>query len=518
MDRGARWLASLLWPVLVVVLLLRLVLAARVELVPDEAFYWVWTRHLAPGYFDHPPMIAYLMWLSTRVLGNTELGVRLPATVLSVGAVLVLVLLARRLLRDPRATGYVLLMWLVSPLWAVLGLIFTPDTPAAFFSICAMAVAVLIADRDDREGPVTARPFTSDCDSWILFGLFSGLAMLSKYTSVLAPGGVALALLTSARGRAHLKRPWPWMAGLIALAVFSPVVYWNATHHWASFAFQLHHGASEGITEGITGVFPQLTARLLGLVSFVAGQAVVWTPILFVVALVVMLVNWRKYGGLRGADRVLLWCGTLPLVFFGWAATRSHGEINWPAFAYFPLSLLTARYLGENWAGRRVQFVREGCKVALVMMIAMHLVAVPGVTTLLARWRVPIPHSVTDLSGWRSFGRQVSERAAGARVICNRHQDAGEAAFYMPGQPDVWCEGVGSRPTAFDYFDTGRPDYARLNRVLFVGSHVKLFMEKFGYPDATPLAPILLPSPRKARAHAATMVMKSEEWGGRKEK
>src|SRR5256885_12839649 len=121
MEGAARRLLQYLWPILGLLLLLRLALAARLELAPDEAFYWVLTRHLSTGYLDHPPMIAYLMWLSTRVFGNTELAVRLPAALLSLASVAVLVAFARRLLNDLRAVGYALLMWVASPLLAVLG-------------------------------------------------------------------------------------------------------------------------------------------------------------------------------------------------------------------------------------------------------------------------------------------------------------------------------------------------------------------------------------------------------------
>ena len=136
-EGGAVLALRLLWPLLAVLLVIRLALAASCNLLPDEAFYWVWTRHLAGGYLDHPPMIAYLMWLSTRVLGNSQIGVRLPCVLMSLASIALIVALVRRQLKDDRAAGYVAIMWLASPLAAVTGLIFTPDTPSIFFSICA---------------------------------------------------------------------------------------------------------------------------------------------------------------------------------------------------------------------------------------------------------------------------------------------------------------------------------------------------------------------------------------------
>ena len=502
---GAAWLARYFWLVAAALLAVRMLLGALCNLVPDEAFYWTWTRHLSTGYFDHPPMIAWLMWLSTHLLGNTELGVRFPAAVLSIGSLAVLVGIGRQVLPDARAVGLVILMWISGPLLPVIGTIVTPDAPATFFSVCALACAVAAANLDDRndrsDSPSGARGQRAG-GLWLLFGLFCGLALLSKYTTVLVPVGVALALLTSRQGRRHFARPWLYLAGLIALAVFSPCIYWNYKHQWVSFLFQINHGAGGGSTEGLHGFLP----RLLSVAGFVGGQAAVWTPILFVIAVVVMFANWRGYGKLCGVDRLLLWSGTLPLVFFGVMSARSHGEMNWPAFAYFPLSLLVSRYFAENWRRNRVQWIQMGCGVALGFTVGVHLLAVPAVQQVLLRSGVPLTHQITDLWGWPQFGRQLSETANGFPVVCNRHQDAGEAAFYMPGQPDVWCDGIAFRPTAFDYFDTGQPDFAREPQVLFVADprHVDPFMKKWKYTQKWDMPKVVMPGLGKNRSHSAT--------------
>lgn len=131
-------------------LAVRIAYAAKLLLVPDEAFYWLLSRHLAPGYLDHPPMIALVIWLGTHLAGSTELGVRIVGVLMAAGSMAIIVALAKYVLRDMRATRWVAAIWLTSPLLAGLGTISTPDTPATFFSVCALALAVLIADRDDQ--------------------------------------------------------------------------------------------------------------------------------------------------------------------------------------------------------------------------------------------------------------------------------------------------------------------------------------------------------------------------------
>src|SRR6202020_1049986 len=106
---------------------------------------------------------------------NTELGVRLPAALLSIGSLSILYLLAGKVLKDRRAVGFVVLMWIAGPLLAVIGTIITPDAPATFFSICALACAVMVAERDDRIMYADPPPWSDGAGIWMLFGFFIGL-------------------------------------------------------------------------------------------------------------------------------------------------------------------------------------------------------------------------------------------------------------------------------------------------------------------------------------------------------
>jgi 4-amino-4-deoxy-L-arabinose transferase-like glycosyltransferase len=506
-----------------VVLVVRLFYAARVLLVPDEAFYWVLSRHLAPGYLDHPPMIALLIWIGTHVVGSTELGVRLLGVLMSVAAMVIIVALSRRVLHEARAAVWVAVIWLTSPLLAALGAIFTPDTPAVFFSVCALTMVCLIVDSDDQG---EAGKSGSAC-LWLLFGLFCGLGMVSKYTAVLLPASVALAMLFSRRGRVHYRRPWIYLSGILALLVFSPVIWWNATHEWVSFLFQLHHGtASHGPQEGLSNTALGLRP-LKDIGIYIGGQAAIWTPVLFGITIVVLVEYWVRYVRsarvrsalrthlsnremmVRSADPtesearnqplsqleiVLLWSGTFPLVLFAVAAIRSHHtEANWPGFAYFPISLLIARWLSQKWSGRRLKWAHLGVRVALVGLVGIYVIAFPAVSQKIGALPVHVPHALMDLNGWREYGRWLGNMSKmdDAPIITNRHQDAGEAAFYMPGQPEVWCISIGTRPTAFDYFDE-KPDFAKIPQVIWVGGNYNLFEKSYGYVESARVSDMII--------------------------
>jgi hypothetical protein len=117
--------------------------------------------------------------------------------------------------------------------------------------------------------------------------------------------------------------------------------------------------------------------------------------------------------------------------------------------------------------------------VAAVGLVVIH--APEAVARLLPpKIREPAMAKMDQQFGWRELGKRVGELNDGRPIVCNRHQFAGEVAFYAPGQPDVWPAADGSRPTAFDYFDP-RPDFAAMPRLLFIGTHDEEFARHYGF-------------------------------------
>ena len=480
-SQRQRFIPGWLWLLVLAFLAIRVALAWATQLAPDEAVYWSWSRHLACGYLDHPPMVAWLIRLSTVIVGQNELGVRLFSVLLGTGSLVLLLLLGSHYLASRRAVACLGFILLSSPLLAGFSLLATPDTSSTFFSLASLGCVALIFLPGDQE-PSGRR----DALSWIWAGVLCGLAMVAKYTAVLLPASIGLALLSSAPGRRQLRTPWPWISGVLALAVFSPVVLWNQHHDWVSFRFQLHHGLA--IAPPPT-FLAGLRKAAISVAAYIGGQFLIWTPLLFPIGIVVLLHFWRRFAALRPVDRLLLWAATFPLLFFAYAATRSKGEINWPSFAYLPLSLLTIRWLEETWDRRRVALVRNGCVVALIGLVVLQLVTPLG-SNPVPRWfgrmlpvrlRRPVMAKLDELTGWRELGRRVGvANRDGRPVACELHQVAGEVAFYAPGQPDAWPAGDGERVYAFSYFDT-RPDFHDIPRVLYVGANYKWFARRYGY-------------------------------------
>lgn len=223
---------SLVAGLLILLVVLQGLYNARVPLMGDEAYYWAWSQHPGLSYFDHPPLIAWLLRLATAWAAS-EFTVRL-VPLLCLGLSTWLVWRLAREIDGDRAAAIALAIFLVMPATHIGAFAAVPDAPLMF----CWTLALYAGHRTLRAEP-GIWPLTT--------GLAIGLALLSKYTAILFPVAL-LAYLTIWR-RDVLRRRSSWLAALLALAVFSPVLIWNQQHDWVSLAFQYRHGADGG--EGI---------------------------------------------------------------------------------------------------------------------------------------------------------------------------------------------------------------------------------------------------------------------------
>jgi 4-amino-4-deoxy-L-arabinose transferase-like glycosyltransferase len=289
---------------------MRAIFAAALPLRVDEAYYWTWSRESVISYLDHPPMVAWGISLGTYIFGDTNFGVRFTGLV----AMLVMeVLLADIVWRTTREWRYVILAVLLPEAALDYGLLMTkvvPDTALIAF-VLAMVWALV------------RQALSGDQRWWLLAGLFGGFALLSKYVVVLLiPAIVAYVVVPSWRKK-QLSSPYPWLAALIALVMFSPVLYWNAIHDFVSFRFQLDRPAQ------IQG----WSLKFLG--ELVAVQFLFLGPLLFPVVLIgTARLGWR---GFRTQDPIailLSMCVAVPLGFFLWRSLYARIGDSWPLFVW----------------------------------------------------------------------------------------------------------------------------------------------------------------------------------------
>ena len=420
----------------------RLALAAWLPLFPDETYYWDWSRHLAPGYFDHPPAIAWAIRLGTMIVGVSPLGVRLGAWLAGTLATVATVWIGHSL-GGPRAAMWTAVVVVCLPV-AALGLVLaTPDA----MLVAGMALTLACVLRAVAEPPATGTTFVW----WLAAGASLGTAMLAKYPAVFLAAGVLLGIALRPELRVHLRRPGPYVATALALAIIAPMVWWNAGHDWVSFRFQLRHGLATSGTR--TSVVVQVVDSLRHESEYVGGIVLLASPILFGLAVAAIVRALRRP---TPPAATLLGVVSVTWIFaFAASALRHSAEPNWSAPALLAAAPLIGWAVADGWARR---WAVAGCALALAMLITVVGVAVHPLAFV-----PPARDPVARAYGWNALGVRVAalgaadtqdvERGHRVWVAGNRYQDASELAFHLPGHPQVFALNVASRPNEYDLWE-----------------------------------------------------------------
>ena len=380
---------------------------AGLPLHGDEAYYWVWSRHLALSYFDHPPMIAWLLALATWPLAS-EWSVRLvPVLCLSLASWLVYRLALE--IYDRRAAAIALLIFIVLPITQLGMLVATPDGPVILFWSLALFASWRAV-------------FVGGTGWFLLAGAAIGLALLSKYTAVLFPASLLAYLLL--RRRVLLLQGRAWLAMLAALLVFSPVIVWNGQHDWISFGFQYSHGEGDG------------AIHWHGWLEFVGGSLFAYSPVLLVVA--ILAVFERK----RLADDRQLFLAMfflLPMAFFLYKGLHKGMGLHWVAVAYPSLTVLAAGRIAER---RQWKTLGAGLAVAVLLSLLVKFPAALGLP--------PKLNILQRLAGYREACLElVRLRQPGETLYADHLTTASLLSFYAPDHPDVRIP----TPTRFSQYD-----------------------------------------------------------------
>jgi hypothetical protein len=294
---------------IIVLTLVRLWLAANIGLVDDEAYYRIWTLAPSLSYLDHPPMVAWIIGAGRALAGDSTLGIRLLAPLLTAAGALLLWRTAFLLygsLIARRAVWFMLAM----PLLAVGGVIVTPDLPSVVFSgLTIWALAELDRSQNSRW--------------WLAIGLFAGLGLLSKYTNLFLGATILLWLLAVPGNIKWFRAPELWIGGILAFVIASPIAIWNAEHHWVSFTKQFGRVAHSSSTGG------QAFLELYG------GFALLESPLIALLALIGFIAVIRSAILTRARSDALVAASILPmLIYFTVHAFHDRVQGNWPGPLY----------------------------------------------------------------------------------------------------------------------------------------------------------------------------------------
>jgi len=381
--------------------LIHVILAFFLNVTDDEAYYWVWSQNIHLSYFDHPPVVAYMIWVSTHIFGNNQVAIRIPT-------ILILAIISgfaykiyMYLYKDSKKAFILVLIINILPIYFIItGLMMLPDSPLILFFILSLYCFLRLLKEN--------RP-----NLWYGMGILVGLGLYSKYYMIFTYVAIFIILLIYKEYRGHLKKIQLYLGLIISIAIFSPVIVWNAEHQWASFVFQFYS------RQGHSGIKLFLTGQFIG------GQLLVVTPFILL-GLFGMMYRARRD---REAQIILLYSVLYFLVFL-LASLKTSTKLNWPICAYIPFLIIFVRYMkwGKFW--KIFAVIIPAILLIIVIFIALFpVVNIPNDSNVLM-----------DMHGWQTVGSEVeatytnlNSQNPGEWFICgSRYQVAGKLNLYLP--------------------------------------------------------------------------------------
>jgi hypothetical protein len=402
--------------------LLRLVFAGSLGLGIDEAYTVATSRQLQMSYFDHPPLAWWMTWVARAVTGSeTPVLVRLPF-IAAFGLTTWFTYCLARLLYGLRAGLWAAVAVNLPPVIAwTSGTWVLPDGPL-YAALTGGAYAVARVLFVPRQSPLL----------WLVAGAAAGLAMLSKLHGAFLLAGVFVFLLSTPRQRPWLASPWPYAGAVVALLIFSPVLVWNAEHHWISFTFQAARGQVRQL-------------NLVGFLQVIGGQMAYLLPLIWA-TLWVLFVRAARSGPAQSRDWFLVCLAGGPMLLFTVSGLWA-GKVlpHWAAPGYLMLFPLVGRELARafapshHWAKWWIGLCAGTTLPLLAAVIVLALVPWAGVSF----GGKTLPDPLLETLDWHDVDRELTRRglipSADVVVVSPRWHEAGKLAVALDGKVPVLC-------------------------------------------------------------------------------
>jgi 4-amino-4-deoxy-L-arabinose transferase-like glycosyltransferase len=355
-------------------------------------------------------MVAYVIRAGTMIAGDTELGVRLVSILLALPMSYAIYRSAAILFGGARVAATSAILLNVTMMASVGTMIVTPDAPLLVASSFVLFFLAKVLE-------------TGRGAWWLAVGAAVGAALLSKYTAMFFGAAILIWLASVSKLRRWFLSPWPYLGGLVALALFSPVILWNADHQWVSFLKQLGRAR-------IAEFHPVFVAELI------PTQIAFATPLVFILgAMGLHALTWRRAGAL--ASRVLIETMFWTIVaYFVWHSLHARVEANWFAPVYPPFVVAAAAAANlVQWTPRWRRLVnfclRWAAPAGIVMFAAL---VVQANTGMLSGYRRDATVRSVGV-GWRELAAEIEAvrvRTGATCVLASDYGTTGWLAFYLP--------------------------------------------------------------------------------------
>jgi len=405
---------KVLFYLLAISAIIRSVLAAWMEFGNDEVYYWTYALYPDWSHFDHPPLVGWVIQLfSLNLLFDSEFFIRL-ASVFFMTANTYIIFRIGKDIKDALTGLYAALLFTASIYaFVITGIFIMPDTPLMLFWLLAFWMAISYfsglprsACKDSCNAPcviVRNEAIQSEKSKeqlhLILFGLFSGLAMLSKYSGIFLWVGMGLYILIF--NRKQLKNPYLYLAFAISAICCLPILYWNVKNDFISFSF---HGDRVGLGKINFSTFG----------TELAGEFLYNNPVIFVLAALAVVAAFKRKTTMETSVRQLVVCTALPMILMFWLFSLTRPTLpHWNSPAYVLLILLTSCYLRDK--STNAEKLPKSITAALCVLLVTLAVGVAEIKTgFIPLDKHTDPEQLgrddftLDMYGWRQLGEKFA--------------------------------------------------------------------------------------------------------------
>lgn len=336
----------------------------------DEAYYWQWSQHLAAGYFDHPPMVAYFIYISEKLFGSSPLAIRAPVLFANILVSIIMYTITARMSKSHKAGLVAITLFNILPIFALGQIMITPDIPQLTFVSLAVLFSYFIFEEKK-----------SSTLLWIALGLALGCSLMSKYTSIIFAGVIYANILFNQKYKYLLKSYKPYLSIIVGLIAFTPNLYWNYHNNWDSFVFQFYnrHNSHVNHFESFFG--------FIGLQFAITG--------FFLFLFIPVLYKNIKQNGVTLFNSLAI----APLLIFTIISMIVKMRFYWALLSYLPMIIIYA----QNWPTYKKGFWWL-CAVDSILMtlIVIHLCS-PLIT-------LPKPQddAYGDINGWDDVSKTIN--------------------------------------------------------------------------------------------------------------
>jgi len=421
-NSAGKWRYLFVW-ILIYSIILRFSYLGVPELFYEEAYYWNYAKHLDIGYLDHPPMVAWIIALFTKLMGDNEFSVRFGAFMCWFLTATFLYKLTSLVYCSKEKNTQAILLVTVLPAYFAVGWAMTPDAPLVACWAMALYFFYRVLIHESRM-------------AWVGVSLAIGLGMLSKYTIALLGIAAFVFILIDRDARKWLVRPEPYVAVIISLIIFSPVIIWNANHEWISFLYQ----SRDRVADRFEFSLPYLMGTIVLII----------TPMGFLSLIVILL--YRKtiisengvvdcpvnVQAKRGYNLLML-LTLLPVSVFVLLSLFRETKFHWTAPCWLgivPYMALTIRNDSQFGLNKLLGWIQRAWLMTIIICLLVYGaflsyigLGFPGIS---------YPYNY-HLLGWNDFGREIEvlvnrlEHETGEKILVvgmDRNRVASGLAFY----------------------------------------------------------------------------------------